>query len=188
MNNHYVITSVSQSYLWMFSHDINLSVLHRCVSNIWSTYLTQQQWRELQGSDELCFQLFVSAAVKRGHLLTWGKELLTGRPIHVWVIELWLYLDAELQVHKCVNVCIVNDVPAVEVVQPNRGSLWVMCAHITRGSSNDEATIEAVESLCRSPDQSVAPEEEDLVGGYLPTGRGQTWQDEVLRCIEQHRS
>lgn len=54
-----------------------------------------------------------------------------------------VYLDAELHGHKC--VCIVHNLPVVEVVEEerNRGSLWVMYARITRGSSNDEATIEA---------------------------------------------
>ncbi len=107
-----------------FHMTLSLSVLQRCVSRCSELiYLhnTAAEWLQFQGFDELCFQSFVSAAVKQGHFLTGAKNysldnlLITqAHPcVSNWTVS--VYLDAELQVYKCVNVRIVDYPPILQL-------------------------------------------------------------------------
>lgn len=128
----------------------------------WSTsYNRAAEWLQLQGFSELPLQLFVTAAVKRGHFFDEGMK-------NDSLNDLFIILRMHECVSNCNRACVwiwmlnckyVNVLMCILWIICQRsscgggsggggalgiGSRWVMDARITRGSSNDDATIEAV--------------------------------------------
>lgn len=113
-----------QADSWMFSDDISSSVLWRCVSGdaqAWFTYITQQQ-------SDASFKVLMSCASscsspqqKNRNIFWQGRRithLMTYSLYYHACVSDWavsVYLGAELQVYKCVNVRVVDCLPALQL-------------------------------------------------------------------------
>ncbi len=122
-----------------------------------------------------CVSSCSSAADKGWCFFDEGKELLIWRPLHYmsyWTVS--LYLAAELQVYNCVNVSVVDCLPALQLWGWwwwRRSVTGALCESWMLASPGALLMMKAplrLGKLCRSPDRSVDSED----GGAAPRG----WQ------------